>query len=110
MGFIDKLNTPVAVVVVLVLFLAVDGFLSYRYQQHLQSAGNGATNRPTAVTDPVAAEETSSPGQGVAATAETTTAASAATVGEITAQPAQEEPAAPNVLRVAVRVEGAPLG
>ena len=30
--FLEKLNTPRAVIVVLVLFLGVDGFLFYRYQ------------------------------------------------------------------------------
>jgi hypothetical protein len=42
---IEKLNTPFVVVPVLVLFLALDGFLFYRYQQALQStAEEGATN------------------------------------------------------------------
>ena len=31
MQFFEKLNSPIAVVVVVVLFLAVDGFLLYRY-------------------------------------------------------------------------------
>ena len=45
MRFIEKLNTPLAVVLVLVLFLALDGFLFYRYQQALRSAEEeGATN------------------------------------------------------------------
>ncbi len=42
---IEKLNTPFVVVPVLVLFLALDGFLFYRYQQALRStAEEGATN------------------------------------------------------------------
>ena len=39
-----KLNTPIAVAVVFVVFLAVDGFLFYRYQQALHSAGDTAAN------------------------------------------------------------------
>jgi Domain of unknown function (DUF4115) len=35
MRFFEKLTTPIAVVVVLVFFLVVDGFLFYRYQQSL---------------------------------------------------------------------------
>lgn len=40
MRFIEKLNTPVATVVVLVLVLVVNGFLFYRYQQSLRSPAN----------------------------------------------------------------------
>ncbi len=43
MKFIEKLNTPVAVVVVLAIFLALDGFLLYRYQQSLPSGKQVAT-------------------------------------------------------------------
>jgi hypothetical protein len=43
--FIEKLNTPFVVVPVLVLFLALDGFLFYRHQQALRSTEEeGATN------------------------------------------------------------------
>ena len=45
MRFIEKLNTPFVVVPVLVLFLALDGFLFYRHQQALRSTEEeGATN------------------------------------------------------------------
>jgi hypothetical protein len=33
MKFIEKLNTPVAVAVVFAIFLTVDGFLFYRFQE-----------------------------------------------------------------------------
>jgi prophage maintenance system killer protein len=41
--FIEKLNTPVAAVIVLLLFLALDGFLLYRYQRDFLPAGSGLT-------------------------------------------------------------------
>src|SRR5215212_834065 len=37
-NFLDKLNTPRALIIVLVPFLIVDGFLFYRYQQLTTSA------------------------------------------------------------------------
>jgi hypothetical protein len=44
-SFLDKLNSPVAVAVVLVAFLSLDGFLFYRHQQALPSTEEeGATN------------------------------------------------------------------
>lgn len=44
MKFIDKLNTPVAVVIVLLLVLTLNGFLYlYRYQQDFPPAGSGLT-------------------------------------------------------------------
>ena len=44
MSFLEKLNSPVVVAVVLVVFLILDGFLFYRYQQSLRSTGNDAAN------------------------------------------------------------------
>src|SRR5215218_10519646 len=38
MNFLNKLNTPRALIIVLVPFLIVDGFLFYRYQQLTTSA------------------------------------------------------------------------
>src|SRR5215218_9833425 len=38
MNFLNKLNTPRALIIVLVPFLIVDGFLFYRYQQLTASA------------------------------------------------------------------------
>jgi hypothetical protein len=47
-SFLEKLNRPAAVAVVLVAFLIVDGLLFYRYQQSLRSAQNdAAVNAPT---------------------------------------------------------------
>jgi cytoskeletal protein RodZ len=43
-SFLDKLNSPAAVAVVLVVVLIIDGFLFYRYQQTLRSTGNDASN------------------------------------------------------------------
>jgi hypothetical protein len=44
-SFLEKLNSPVAVAVALVVFLSLDGFLYYRYQQALPSTEEeGATN------------------------------------------------------------------
>jgi hypothetical protein len=45
-SFLEKLNRPAAVAVVLVTFLIVDGLLFYRYQQSLRSAQNDAVNAP----------------------------------------------------------------
>ena len=48
MSFLEKLNRPAAVAVVLVAFLILDGLLFYRYQQSLRSAQNdAAVNAPT---------------------------------------------------------------
>ena len=35
----ERLNSPIAVLVILAFFLIVDGFLLYRYQQSLQTTG-----------------------------------------------------------------------
>jgi hypothetical protein len=61
-----NLNSPVAVLVVLALFLVVNGFLLYRYQQSLQTA-------ESAVGTPLVEEATSSL-QGSPTTAKTATA------------------------------------
>jgi len=56
--FLEKLNRPRALIIVLALFLSVKGFLFYRYQQLMQSAAadlpqataerHGRTSRPNA--------------------------------------------------------------
>lgn len=43
MRFFEKLNTPVAAVVALAIFLVLDGFLWYRYQQPSPSGEHVAT-------------------------------------------------------------------
>ena len=59
MSFLDKLNSLAAVAVVLVVFLILDGFLFYRYQQSLRSSmENDATN---AQVEEVAKETPTSP-------------------------------------------------
>lgn len=59
MRFVEKLNTPMAVVMVLVLFLAFDGFLFYRYQQSLQSSAsvNATIDEETMTTAETTASE-----------------------------------------------------
>ena len=46
MRLLERLNSPIAFAVALVLFLVLDGFLFYRYQQALQSTEDGAANAP----------------------------------------------------------------
>jgi cytoskeleton protein RodZ len=64
MRLFEKLNAPWMVVLVLVLFLAVDGFLLYRYQQSLENANQASSGRVplTGLEAPTTAEEaTTSP-------------------------------------------------
>ncbi len=74
-----ELNTPVAVAVVFVVFLAVDNFLFYRYQQALQSTGDETANAPveepslSLEEEPTETEETSSPIEEEPTAAEETT-------------------------------------
>ena len=102
MWFIEKLNTPLAVVIVLVLTLVADGFLLYRYQQSMPDSGDVSAAQPdtgpaTALTEGDSASlEQEEP---------TTTA------GETTTEGTAFSPAATgvaNVPRVVVRVVGAP--
>ena len=66
--FLERLNSPVVLVVAVAVFLVLDGFLLYRYQQTLQSTEESAsdapiqetTSTPEAETTP-AEETTSSP-------------------------------------------------
>ncbi len=72
MRLIERLNSPVTVAVVLVVVLAVDGYLLYRYQQALPSTGDEAANNtaveetsPASGEEPTATEQTtSSPEEG----------------------------------------------
>jgi cytoskeleton protein RodZ len=43
---LERINSPITFAVVLVLFLALNGFLFYRYQQALQSPGDETANAP----------------------------------------------------------------
>ena len=46
MRFLERLNSPVVLVVAVAVFLVLDGFLLYRYQQSLQSTGGSASDTP----------------------------------------------------------------
>ena len=46
MRFLERLNSPVVLVVAVAVFLVLDGFLLYRYQQSLQSTGKSASDTP----------------------------------------------------------------
>ncbi len=46
MRFLERLNSPVVLVVAVAVFLVLDGFLLYRYQQSLQSTGESASDAP----------------------------------------------------------------
>jgi cytoskeletal protein RodZ len=81
--FLERLNSPVVLVVAVAVFLVLDGFLLYRYQQSLQSTGRSASDAPveeasfspkgeptqakettsssSRAEEPTAAEETTSP-------------------------------------------------
>jgi cytoskeletal protein RodZ len=76
--FLERLNSPVVLVVAVAVFLVLDGFLLYRYQQSLQSPEESASDAPveeasftqakettssssSRAEEPTAAEETTSP-------------------------------------------------
>jgi hypothetical protein len=63
MWFFEKLNTPIAVVVVSVLVLVVDGFFLYRYQGPIGEAGNMSANQPN--TGPASSPETTGEANGL---------------------------------------------
>ena len=46
MRVLERLNSPIALVVALAVFLVLDGLLLYRYQQSLRSTEGGASNAP----------------------------------------------------------------
>src|SRR5829696_7542650 len=62
---LERLNSPIALVVALTVFLVLDGLLLYRYQQSLRSTEGGASNAPVE-------EGTSSLGVGSTTVRETT--------------------------------------
>jgi hypothetical protein len=57
LSLLERLNSPIAVAVVLVLFLSLDGFLFYRYQQAWQSTADEAANAPVEEAPPSLEEE-----------------------------------------------------
>src|ERR687885_1471935 len=56
MRFVDKLNTPMAVLVVLVFFLVVDGFLFYSHQQAPQSLNDASASAEETGASPTSEE------------------------------------------------------
>ncbi len=100
MRFIEKLNTPFVVVAVLVLFLALDGFLFYRYQQALPSTEEeGATNAQVEEKE-IAKETTSFP-----TVNDATDAQAEETAKEMTPSPEEQ-----NGMQVDVSVVNTPVG
>ncbi len=102
MRFFEKINNPITVAVVLVLFLVVDGFLFYRYQASIPDPGNVTATQPETVPSSLPTEETSS----LLEQGEPTTASETNTAEETVSspEPTTEES---NELRVDVRVVGA---
>jgi hypothetical protein len=78
---LERLNSAIAVAVVLMVFLALNGFLFYRYQQALQSTGDETANAPVEVDS---LSTTSAGGETTGTGEETTTAELAATSLELT--------------------------
>ena len=66
MRFLERLNSPIALVVAVTVFLVLDGLLLYRYQQSLRSTEESASNAPLEETtsslavEPTTAKETTS--------------------------------------------------
>jgi cytoskeletal protein RodZ len=92
--FLERLNSPVVLVVAVAVFLVLDGFLLYRYQQSLQSTGGSASDIPVEETsfspkgEPTQAKETTSSSSSSraaepTATEETTSASSSEEEGGV---------------------------
>jgi cytoskeletal protein RodZ len=70
MRLLERLNSPIALVVAVTVFLVLDGLLLYRYQQSLRSTEKSASDAPVEETtsslgaEPTTAKETTS-SQGV---------------------------------------------
>ena len=94
MSLLEKLNSPWVVVLVLAVFLILDGFLFYRYQQSLRSMQNDATNTPV---EEIAEDTTTFP--------EDTNPPVEETAREITATPEEQ-----NGVQVVVGVVNTPVG
>jgi len=94
---LERLNTPKAVAVVLVLFLSLDSFLFYRYQQALQSAAYEVANAPVEEASPSLEEESTVTEETSSSVEEEPTAAEETTPSPEEAQvknvPAQNVPA-----------------
>ena len=88
MRFLERLNSPVVLVVAVAVFLVLDGFLLYRYQQSLQPTGESASDAPVEDAsfspkgEPTQAKETTSSSRAEEPTAaEETTSSSEEDVG-----------------------------
>src|SRR5829696_5465113 len=83
---LERLNSPIALVVALTVFLVLDGLLLYRYQQSLRSTEGSASNTPVE-------EGTSSQGAGSTTARETTLPqrAESTTVEETSPEEEEEE-------------------
>ena len=95
---LERLNSPTVLVVAVVVFLILDGFLLYRYQQSLQSTEQSTPNAPT--------QETTAPSK-----AETTPTEKTASSPKVEPTSAEEETTSPieeeDGVRVVVEVTNA---
>ena len=100
MRFLERLNSPIALVVAVTVFLVLDGLLLYRYQQSLRSTEESAPNAPLEETtsslgaEPTTAKESTSP-LGMEST----------TAGKTSSSPEEEK-----AVRVAIEVGSAAVG
>jgi len=95
---LERLNSPIALVVALTVFLVLDGLLLYRYQQSLRSTEGSASNTPVE-------EGTSSQGAGSTTARETTLPQRAESTTVEETSPEEEEEREGGV-RVVVEVSG----
>lgn len=94
MRFLERLNSPIALVVAVTVFLVLDGLLLYRYQQSLRSAEESASDAPV--------EETT-----LSLGAKSTTAKETTSSLEVEPATAEETPSSPKEgdgVRVVVEV------
>ncbi len=97
MRFLERLNSPVVLVVVVAVFLVLDGFLLYRSQQSLRTTEESASNAPIQ-------ETTTSPKAETTSTEETTSSPKVeSTPAKETTSSLEEE----DGVRVVVEVAGA---
>ncbi len=100
MRFLERLNSPIALVIAVTVFLVLDGLLLYRYQQSLRSTEESASNAPV--------EETTSSLGAEATTAKETTSPLA--VEPTTAKETTSSPEEGDGVRVVVEVGSVAVG
>ena len=98
MRVLERLNSPIALVVALTVFLVLDGLLLYRYQQSLRSTEGGASNAPV--------EEGTSPLGAGSTTARETTLPQRAEPTTVEETSPEEEEEREGGVRVVVEVVG----